>query len=135
LITVNRPLAQLRPVVEAFREGGGEGKPLRLQYHLSWAPTVQQARAFAVDQWRHGALPPDRLWDLEFPEQFDAATAALTADDLTDAIAIDADPSRHAELIAATFELGFDHVMLHNVGPNQNEFIDTFTDNVLPNLK
>src|SRR5918995_5676032 len=37
LITVNQPLEQLRRVIDAFREGGGDGKPVAVQVHLSWA--------------------------------------------------------------------------------------------------
>jgi predicted esterase len=31
--------------------------------------------------------------------------------------------------------MGFDEIYLHNVGRNQAEFIDTFAEKVLPNLK
>jgi hypothetical protein len=36
LITVNAPEDRLRAIIDAFREGGGEGKPFHLQVHLSW---------------------------------------------------------------------------------------------------
>jgi coenzyme F420-dependent glucose-6-phosphate dehydrogenase len=31
--------------------------------------------------------------------------------------------------------MGFRQIYLHNVGPNQREFIDTFGEHVLPALK
>ena len=34
---------RLERVVDAFREGGGEGKPMVLQVHVSWAPTEEEA--------------------------------------------------------------------------------------------
>ncbi|HEX7148753.1 MAG TPA: TIGR03557 family F420-dependent LLM class oxidoreductase, partial [Actinomycetota bacterium] len=37
LVTLNQPHDQLRKLIDAFRAGGGDGKPLYLQAHLSWA--------------------------------------------------------------------------------------------------
>ena len=45
LVTVNQPHDRLRAVIDAFREGGGEGKPLYLQVHLSWAADEETALA------------------------------------------------------------------------------------------
>src|SRR5687768_10911242 len=36
LVTINQPLDVLRRVLDAFREGGGDGKPVYLQVHLCW---------------------------------------------------------------------------------------------------
>jgi coenzyme F420-dependent glucose-6-phosphate dehydrogenase len=134
MVTVNQPHETLRRVVDAFREGGGADKPVHLQYHLSWAPTGAEAAFHAHDQWRHSALGADLNWDLEMPEQFDAATATVRPDDLRDAVPSSADPDWHAERIAAFAGLGFEQILLHNVGPNQREFIDVFGDKVLPAL-
>jgi coenzyme F420-dependent glucose-6-phosphate dehydrogenase len=132
---VNRPPEVLRRVVDAFREGGGEGKPVRLQYHLAWAPTDAEAEAHALDQWRHAGVDNKLLWDLDLPEELDAATASVRAEDLRGAVPISADPAWHAERIATCAALGFEAVMLHNVGPNQREFIDVFGAKVLPELQ
>src|ERR687894_530176 len=37
LVTINQPRETLERLIAAFREGGGEGRPVRLQVHLSWA--------------------------------------------------------------------------------------------------
>jgi probable non-F420 flavinoid oxidoreductase len=134
LITVSRPIEELRRVVEAFREGGGEGKPVTVQHHLSWAVTDEEAAANAHDQWRHAALSNDLLWELELPEYFDGATRTARLEDLAAAVPSSADPGFHADRIAALAELGPARVMLHNVGRNQREFIDVFGAKVLPAL-
>src|SRR4029453_1655545 len=36
LITVNQQEDRLRAVVEAFRDGGGDGKPVRVQVKVAW---------------------------------------------------------------------------------------------------
>src|SRR5687767_14025439 len=43
LVTIGQPRATLERLIAAFREGGGEGKPVRLQFHLSWAPGEEEA--------------------------------------------------------------------------------------------
>jgi probable non-F420 flavinoid oxidoreductase len=134
LITVNTSLDQVRQVVTAYAEGGGTG-PVLLQYHLSWAPTLDEARSQAFDQWRNGALAYPLAWELELPEHFDAALASARPDDVAAALPIGADPGWHAEQLARYLDLGFDQVMLHNVGTNQREFIDVFAGKVLPHVR
>ena len=134
MVTVDAPLDQVRRVVEAFREGGGEGRPVRLQYHLSWARTEDEALRHAYDQWRHAALGPPLLWELELPEHFDAAVGTPSPESLRDTVVIGADPAWHAARLAEYAALGFDQILLHNVGPNQDEFIDVFGAEVLPTL-
>ena len=52
LITINQPHDHLRAMLDAFRSSGGEGKPVALQVHLSWAPDEDEALRIAHDQWR-----------------------------------------------------------------------------------
>src|SRR3712207_613363 len=51
LVTTNQPLDTLRELTSAYRDAGGRGE-LSVQVHLSWAPTEDEAYAFAHDQWR-----------------------------------------------------------------------------------
>ena len=50
-ITVDQSRDALRAVIDAYRDAGGHG-PAAVQVHLSWAPTDDEARAIAHDQWR-----------------------------------------------------------------------------------
>jgi hypothetical protein len=43
--------------------------------------------------------------------------------------------ARHADWIGALAELGVDEVHLHQVGRNQEQFIETFGQKVLPQLR
>jgi hypothetical protein len=46
-----------------------------------------------------------------------------------------ADPARHAAWLREFIELGFEELLLHQVGTNQREFIDVFGREVLPQLR
>ena len=41
----------------------------------------------------------------------------------------------HVAWLDADAALGFEEIFLHNVGTNQEEFIDAFAESVLPRLR
>ncbi len=139
LITVGQPLDALRRVGAAFREGGGVGKPVHLQIHLSWAPDEDEALAVAHDQWAAGVFGPDLAWNLALPAQFDDATRFVRPDDVRRCVLVSADLAWHAARINEAVEaVGADAVALHHVSGNpddQARFIDTFAEKVLPHLR
>ena len=134
LITVAQPHDALRRVLEAFREGGGEGKRTALQVHLSWAPTDEEALAIAYDQWRTMVFGPPLSWDLATVEQFDQAAVYVRPEDVAEAIVVSSDLGRHAASLRDYAELGFDELYLHHVGKEQRRFVEAFGRKVLPQL-
>ncbi|HEV3496975.1 MAG TPA: TIGR03885 family FMN-dependent LLM class oxidoreductase [Actinomycetes bacterium] len=136
LVTLNQSHDQLRRLIEAFRDGGGEGKPLYLQVHLSWAADEETALAVAHDQWRSNVFDPVLAMELVLPEQFDAAARFVTPSDVRSAVLDSADLGRHAAWLAEFAELGFDRLYLHEVGQaeHQQPFIDAFGSKVIPQL-
>jgi coenzyme F420-dependent glucose-6-phosphate dehydrogenase len=135
LITVSQPDRQLDAVVEAFRAHGGEGKPMYLQVHLAWAPTEGEAREAAFDQWGQNTLDNAVMTDLAHPAQIAAAARSVRPDDLDGAVRISSDLGQHAAWLRADAERGFDALYLHEVGPDQERFIDIFGREVLPRLR
>jgi alkanesulfonate monooxygenase SsuD/methylene tetrahydromethanopterin reductase-like flavin-dependent oxidoreductase (luciferase family) len=136
LVTLNQPPGRLRAVVDAFRNGGGDGKPLFLQVHLSWAPDEATALAVAHDQWASNVFDPVLAMELVLPEQFEAAAGYVTPEDVRSAVLVSSDLGRHAAWLADYAELGFDRVYLHEVGQaeHQRPFIDAFGSKVIPAL-
>ena len=134
LITVNQPREQLERMLAAFREHGGEGKPVALQVHLSWAPTEEEALRVAHHQWRTNVFAPPLPWDLATVEQFDLAAAHVRPEDLRASVLVSADLAQHASWIAELAALGFEAIYLHHVGQEQRGFIEAFGEHVLPAL-
>jgi coenzyme F420-dependent glucose-6-phosphate dehydrogenase len=135
LITINAKPEQLKKVVEAFRRGGGEGKPMFLQAALNWAPTEEAALAGAHEQWRYLALGGDVNWELRSPEQFDVATRLVRPEDMRNSVLVSADPGQHAAWLNEFIELGFEEIYLHQIDRNQEIFMDAFAAKVLPQLR
>ncbi|MGE3404699.1 MAG: LLM class flavin-dependent oxidoreductase, partial [Vicinamibacterales bacterium] len=127
------PRGTMRAIVEAFRERAGSARPIYLQVPLSFAPTEAQARAAAHEQWRHVVLSPEQLADLRSPEEFDAATAAVTADDVAAKMRVSADLQRHVAWLQEEAELGYERIYLHNVATARQEwFIEQMASALLP---
>lgn len=135
LITVNQPEDHLRKIIDAFEEVAGPDKPLMLQVHLGWADTEREAVENAHGQWRGNAMPGPVGQQLRTAEEFDLACQFVSPDELRRCVDISADLSWHADNLARYEKLGFDALMLHNVCTNQEAFIDTFGEKVLPQLK
>lgn len=135
LITINQPHDKLREVFDAFREGGGEGKPIFLQVHLSYDPDESRAEAVAHQQWRTNVFDSTLAWNLELPAQFDAAAVHVTAADVRDVVRVSSDLSQHLAWLEEYVELGVDSLYLHHVGQTQDGFIDAFGQHVLPMLQ
>jgi alkanesulfonate monooxygenase SsuD/methylene tetrahydromethanopterin reductase-like flavin-dependent oxidoreductase (luciferase family) len=135
LVTVNQPREALERVFAAFREGGGEGKPVFLQVHLSWAESEQQALEIAHDQWRTNLFQPPIPWDLHTIEAFDEAARFVRPEDVRSAVQVSADLGQHTAWLHDFAALGFDAIYLHHVGQEQQPFIDAFGEHVLPQLR
>ena len=132
LITVNQPADQLRRVIDAYRDAGGRGA-LHLQVHLSWAPDEDTALAVAHEKWRGNCLPTSLAWELETPEQFEAATRHVPPEEVARNVLVSSDAGRLAGQLREFQELGFEELYLHPVGED-DEFIDVFGAKVLPQL-
>ena len=133
LITVNQPAETLQKVLDAYRDAGGRG-PARLQIHLSWAQTQEEAMAIAHDQWRNNVFAPPVCWDLETVEAFDVIGESVTPEKVAESVRVSGDLGQHAAWLNEYIEQGWDELYLHFVGQQQTAFIDAFGEHVLPHL-
>lgn len=133
LLTVSRPPEELRRVLDAFREGGGEGKPVYLKVQLSF-DDGGKALDGAYGQWRTNVLENSVLTELRHPEHLEAAARFVRKEDLHGSVRISEDLEQHLDWLRGDLSLGIEHLILHNVNLNQRLFIDAFGEKVLPAL-
>lgn len=126
LITVSHPIDELRGVIDAFRAGGGQGKPIHLQVQLSYAPTQEEALAAAHTAWKTNIFSSGVLADLRMPEDFDAAAEFVAPQDMLGPVHVSPSLEEHVARIREYAELGFDGIFLHSVHPDQERFIADF---------
>lgn len=135
LITVSQPLEKLRPIVEAFRNHGGAGKPVYLQVKLSYAADEATALREAHEQWATNVLEPALSEDIGTPQAYEALAEQVTPQQVAKAVHVSADADQHVEWLQTYLDMGFDALYLHNVSTRQTEFIDVFSRHVLPRLR
>jgi probable non-F420 flavinoid oxidoreductase len=131
LATVNAPVEQLQRMLDAF---GRDDCRRVLQVHVSWAPTDEEAREIAYDQWRTNVFDPPVCWDLDTPEAFDAAAKLVKPSDLEGKVLISSDLAQHVAWLQEFAALGFSDIAIHHVGQDLDPFIDAFGERVLPDL-
>jgi probable non-F420 flavinoid oxidoreductase len=134
ITTVGERDSMLR-IIDAFRRGGGEGKPLFLQAQLSWAATDAEAVRMAHEQWKYLQFPSSLLAQLRTPADFEAAAQHVRPDDVAKRIRCSASPDQHLEWLLGDLEMGFEEVNIHCIGREvQERFIDLFGERVIPEL-
>ncbi len=134
LLTVSQPKDDLQQVVNAFRRGGGVGKPMYLKVQLSFAATTELAQQGAYDQWRGNIFPNNVLTELRMPDQFDAAGDMVDLANVDKMVNSSSDLNQHLDWLQAFVAMGFDQLTLHNVNLEQEPFIHAFGEHVLPAL-
>jgi G6PDH family F420-dependent oxidoreductase len=118
-------------IIAAFRDAGGDG-PRYGQVTVCWAPTEREARRTAHRWWPTAALRGEVTQELPNPAQFTDLVSIVTEDQVAEAISCGPDPAVHLERIGAYVDAGYDHVYLHQVGPDQRGFIEFARRELLP---
>ena len=123
-----------RELVSAFGGSGGAGRPRVGQVTVCWAPDEEDARRTASTLWPSGALGGNLNQELPTPEQFEAAVELVTEGDVADTVVCGPDPDRHLEAIRRFEAAGFDHVYVHQVGPDQDGFMRFYQTEIIPQV-
>jgi len=123
-----------KALVKAFKAGGGSG-PRFGQVTLCWGKTEVAARRTAHEWWPTAALKGEVTQELPNPAQFTDLVSSVTEDQVAEAITCGPDPETHLAKIRTYIEAGFDHVYLHQVGPDQAGFLRWAERELLPKLE
>ena len=139
LITVGAPEEKIEGVFQRFEKGAREaGKdpstmPRVLQLHLSWARTDAEALQNAMTEWPNGGMKFPKQ-DIRSPSDFALMAKIVRPEDFEGRMLITSDLDAHRREIQKFVDRGFGRVYLHNVGRNQQEWIEAFGREVLPHL-
>jgi G6PDH family F420-dependent oxidoreductase len=140
MITVGAADEKIGMLWEKFEEGAREagkdpaGSPKLLQIHLSWATTDDEAMDNALREWPNGGMAFPKQ-DIKNPEDFAAMAKLVRPEHFTNRCEVSSSLKAQTENIQHYVDMGFDEVYLHNVGRNQQEFIEVFGREVIPNLR
>jgi coenzyme F420-dependent glucose-6-phosphate dehydrogenase len=118
--------------VEQFRSEGGEGKPAYGQLHVCWAEDEDTARKLALEQWPNGAISGNYFLELPLPAHFEEAAETLGEEDIAEGVVCGPDPARHRAAIEEYVDAGYEHVYVHQIGPDQAGFLEFYEREILP---
>jgi coenzyme F420-dependent glucose-6-phosphate dehydrogenase len=121
-------------LVGRFDGTGGAGKPRYGQVTVCWAESEADARRTAYEWWPNAAIEGDLSQELPLPEHFEQAAGMVSEDDVAEAIVCGPDAERHLARIREFADAGFDHVYVHQVGPDQEGFFRFYEREILPRL-
>lgn len=119
-------------IIELFKNSGGEGKPVYSEFTTCWAKTEEEAKRIAYDMWPIAANRGELNQELPTPTHFEQLAGMVSPKDVVKNMPIGPDPQRYIEEINKFTQAGADHICLHQVGPNQPEFIQFIKEKVLP---
>ena len=119
-------------IVKRFEAAGGAGKPKYGQVKVCWAVDEAQARKTAHRQWPNGGLKGPLNTELSLPAHFEAAAAMVTEEDVAQRVVCGPDPQKHLAKIQQFVDAGYDHVYVHQIGPDQEGFFRFYEQEILP---
>ncbi|HVF54207.1 MAG TPA: TIGR03557 family F420-dependent LLM class oxidoreductase [Actinomycetota bacterium] len=123
-----------KKVIEKFRAAGGGGKPTYGELGCCWAPTLDEAEHIVHEWWPNAGLKGELTQELKTPAHFEQAAENVKAEELSSSMPCGPDASKYLDAIKSYADAGYDHVGLHQIGPDQEGFFKFFESELLPEL-
>ena len=121
-------------LIEAFDEAGGRGKPRFGELTVCWGRDAAAARRQAVERWPIAGMSGPLTSELALPGHFEGAAEMVSEEDLEGEVVCGTDADEHLEAIRKYGDAGYDHVWVHQVGPEQEGFFRFYEREVIPKL-
>jgi len=119
-------------LVDTFERAGGTGKPRYAEITVCWAADEESAKRTLRDVWPIAGIPGELSTELPLPRHFEQAASLVSADALAETAPCGPDAERHRQAVGAYLDSGYDHVCVHQVGPDQEGFLTFYEQEVLP---
>ena len=117
-------VAPKEEILDSFDKGGGEGKPRYGQVTVCYAPSKDEAKKTAFEQWPNALVEGAASQELPLPEHFEQLVQGRDGDELEEALVLGNDPDQYLEEIRRYDEAGYTHVYIHQIGPDQDGFLE-----------
>jgi coenzyme F420-dependent glucose-6-phosphate dehydrogenase len=123
-----------KDTLRKFEAAGGRGKPRYAELTVCWAKDEKTARRTAHEIWPTAAMGSSLAWELALPKHFEEVAELVTEDAVAKEIVCGPDAGKHVDAIHKYVDAGYDHVCVHQVGPDQEGFIRFYEREILPQL-
>ncbi len=118
---------------EAYAAAGGTG-PKYGEVGLAWAESEEEAVRAAFETSRWALTGWKVMSELPNPANFEAASQLARPEDVAASMPCGPEAAKHLESIREYEQVGYDHVVLANNGPDVDGFMDFFARELKPAL-
>jgi coenzyme F420-dependent glucose-6-phosphate dehydrogenase len=122
-------------VVKAFKKGDSSGKPCFGSVQVCWAYSMEEAKEVVKKWWPVSAISGLLHVDLPTPKHFEDAVEAMGEPKIPEDSILGPNPNSYLKAIKSLQENGYDHIYIHQVGPDQEGFLKFFKTELLPLLE
>jgi coenzyme F420-dependent glucose-6-phosphate dehydrogenase len=119
-------------VVAAFRSARGGDGPALAELTVCYAETEAEGLERLVEIWPMPGIPGELSAELPSPRHFEQAAGLVRPEDLKDLVPVGPDPEPYLRAIDRYREAGFDTIVLHQAGPDQEPFLTFAADELIP---
>jgi coenzyme F420-dependent glucose-6-phosphate dehydrogenase len=123
-----------KEILSKFEQSGGRGKPKYGQLTVCVAKSEKEALDIAMKWWPNSAIPGQFSQEARVPVYFQQMAKLVTREEVQQQYVLGMDPQKHLVEIQKYAEAGFDHIYIHQIGPNQDLFFRFYEKEILPHL-
>jgi G6PDH family F420-dependent oxidoreductase len=109
--------------VEHYRDAGGDG-PRYAQLNVCVGDDAEACRKTVEEIWPNAGIPGQLAQDLPTWSHFEQAAQIVDRDTATSSVTVGNDVDGVVEAAKKYLDSGFDHIYLHQIGPDQDAFFD-----------
>src|SRR4029078_9701256 len=121
-----------KELVSGFAAGRRKRRPTYGQMTVCWDRQEARARKTAHPLWPTGGIRGQAGQELPNPAHYEQLAEIVTEDMIAERVVCGPDIDRHVAKIPEYVDAGLDHVYVHQVGPDQEGFLEAYAKDVLP---
>jgi coenzyme F420-dependent glucose-6-phosphate dehydrogenase len=127
-------VAPKEEIVEKFDEAGGSGKPKYAQMTICWAKSKDEAKKTAFENWPNVLVEGAASQELALPRHFEQLVEDREPDDLEGSLPLGPDADEYLEQLQEYGKAGYTHVCVHQIGSDQQGFLEFAKSELVPKL-
>lgn len=123
-----------KATVDAYLAAGGDAAQVYGQLTVCWDEDRDRAIQTVLKMWPNAGLSGQLSQELALPAYFESATELVTGDKVVESVPCGPDIQPILDQVEAYRQAGFTHIYLHQVGEQQEPFINMARTSIMPQL-
>lgn len=122
-----------KAIVDEYRKSGGKGD-VYSQLTICWGEDEEKAKSTAHRLWAFSGLTGQMNQDLRTIADYEDAVALVSADRLAEKVPCGPEVGPIVAMAEEAIEAGVDHLYFHQIGPDQEGFVQFWDEELQPAL-